>query len=586
MFHSQNKIKINDMKLNLSEIFNSEELSKLLNIFPEMVSIMKTKKGDSFYENLSFITFHKIDKFVFFKIVLSKLKAYFEVNESFIITKAISVLLNEIDSIEKYFKKSEKINKKPIRLENVIQNNISNTSQINNSYKNYIISYPYNTVNSIKKEMNITHLKNKGKRLINLKKNEYNGCVYRGMTKSKSDYKSNCFLKNFKKNTIVHKESPQKLLKKNKKLKSNKFFSINLSNEKEKDKKKISYGINPSNIELDDSQNISNENILMHPLLKDVESEDFNIFKLDEKCSKQSLYMVGLYIYEKFELKDILKITMFDNWLKVIMKGYNRNNPYHTDLHAADISQSCLLYFTIGKINDICFLDKISECALFLSCLCHDYKHPGVNNNFLKETNNILALQYNDISILENMHIFEALKVAIDYPNCNIFSEINMDDYKRLRKEMISCVLFTDMAKHDIALDFMKNIIESKKKQQKKEEDKDIQQKYMDLVIHSVDISNPTKKFDIYWEWAKLVVEEFYQQGDKEKELGLKCSFDRNTLTIYQNQLGFINFIEIPFFTLIVEVFPNMKFLMDNLNNNKNKILELKEQEEKEKKQV
>ena len=106
----------------------------------------------------------------------------------------------------------------------------------------------------------------------------------------------------------------------------------------------------------------------------------------------------------------------------------------------------------------------------------------------------------------------------------------------------------------------------------------------MNLLIHSADISNPTKKFNIYWKWAKLVVEEFFQQGDKEKKLGMKCSFDRNTMTVNQNQLGFINYIEIPFFTLFIANFPKLKYLMDNLNNNKKQISLLQEKDkEKEK---
>ena len=99
----------------------------------------------------------------------------------------------------------------------------------------------------------------------------------------------------------------------------------------------------------------------------------------------------------------------------------------------------------------------------------------------------------------------------------------------------------------------------------------------MNLLIHSADISNPTKKFDIYWKWAELVVEEFFRQGDKEKELGLKCTFDRETTTKYQNQLGFINNIAIPFYSLFVSSFPKLKFLMDNINYNKNEISALQE---------
>jgi hypothetical protein len=214
---------------------------------------------------------------------------------------------------------------------------------------------------------------------------------------------------------------------------------------------------------------------------------------------------------------------------------------------------------------------------LFLSCICHDYKHPGVNNNFLKDTKNALAIQYNDNSILENMHISESFKLTIQYPDCDIFSGMNTENYKLLRKEMISCVLYTDMTKHNSTIDFMKEI-----NSDSKNEEKDYHQDYMDLLIHSADISNPTKKFDLYYKWAELVVEEFFQQGDKEKELGLKCTFDRETTTIYQNQLGFINYIEIPFFSLLVQTFPKLKFLMDNLNNNKNEILRLQEKYNKE----
>ena len=116
-----------------------------------------------------------------------------------------------------------------------------------------------------------------------------------------------------------------------------------------------------------------------------------------------------------------------------------------------------------------------------------------------------------------------------------------------------------------------------------KKEDNEVYQKYMNVLIHSADISNPTKPFDIYFKWAELVVKEFYQQGDKEKELNMPCSCDRNKVTIYQSQLGFINFIEIPYFSLFVENFVNLKFYMDNLNNNKQKLLTMQENENKQK---
>ena len=304
--------------------------------------------------------------------------------------------------------------------------------------------------------------------------------------------------------------------------------------------------------------------------------------------------LVGNYIFVKFSLHSVIKKDKFNNWCRKITEGYTRKNPYHSDLHAADITQTCLIYLLHGKIKEKLNLSKTSICSLIVSCLCHDYKHPGVNNNFLKETKNELAIRYNDVSILENMHIAQTFKL-INYPNneYNIFENIDNNLYKQIRKEMITCVLSTDMTFHNDFVNFLKKCIEKNKNKSSNSESNNTEnnnkkneedyQQYMNVFIHSSDISNPTKPFDIYFKWADLVVKEFYEQGDKEKKLNMPCSCDRNKVTIYQSQLGFINYIEIPYFSLFVEVFENLRFYIDNLNNNKQTLLKMQENENKEK---
>ena len=72
----------------------------------------------------------------------------------------------------------------------------------------------------------------------------------------------------------------------------------------------------------------------------------------------------------------------------------------------------------------------------------------------------------------------------------------------------------------------------------------------------------------------------------RKKKLGLKCSCDRNKVTLYKNQLGFIDFIELPFFSLVVKVFPKLDFLFENLNSNKQKILKLEEENNKKQNEI
>lgn len=70
--------------------------------------------------------------------------------------------------------------------------------------------------------------------------------------------------------------------------------------------------------------------------------------------------------------------------------------------------------------------------------------------------------------------------------------------------------------------------------------------------------------------WTYLLFEEFFDQGDIEKEEGLPVSFlcDRNTINIPSNQPGFINFIVTPLYTAITECLPPFQHALDSAKQN------------------
>ena len=88
--------------------------------------------------------------------------------------------------------------------------------------------------------------------------------------------------------------------------------------------------------------------------------------------------------------------------------------------------------------------------------------------------------------------------------------------------------------------------------------------------MHAADVSTQTRTFDIAVEWTKLLFEEFFNQGDIEKEKGLPISFlcDRETTQIPQSQPGFVNFILAPLFSTVSEVMPEVNQLELNAKNN------------------
>ena len=80
----------------------------------------------------------------------------------------------------------------------------------------------------------------------------------------------------------------------------------------------------------------------------------------------------------------------------------------------------------------------------------------------------------------------------------------------------------------------------------------------------------PTRNFDVVKKWSYLLFEEFFLQGDLEKEENLPVSFlcDRQKDNIPVNQPGFINFIVIPLFSQIVQLMPSMKASLEEAKKN------------------
>jgi len=60
------------------------------------------------------------------------------------------------------------------------------------------------------------------------------------------------------------------------------------------------------------------------------------------------------------------------------------------------------------------------------------------------------------------------------------------------------------------------------------------------LVLHCADISHPGKPWEIHQSWTQSLMEEFFKQGEKEKELGLPCSplCDRENTLVAESQIG------------------------------------------------
>ena len=131
--------------------------------------------------------------------------------------------------------------------------------------------------------------------------------------------------------------------------------------------------------------------------------------------------------------------------------------------------------------------------------------------------------------------------------------DLSRDEFKTFRLRFIGTILATDMARHTGDLNKIKNTMATKFVKQganrellidyetlKKEFDS--KQILIELCVHAADVSTQTRPFEVALEWTKLLFEEFFHQGDVEKEKGLPVSFlcDRETTQIPKSQPGFL----------------------------------------------
>ena len=117
-----------------------------------------------------------------------------------------------------------------------------------------------------------------------------------------------------------------------------------------------------------------------------------------------------------------IKKQIYENYFTAIEQKYNQN-PYHNQHHAADVTCS-FIYFIMNSFLKV-QLENIENLAIVIACLGHDIAHPGLNNRFLVNNKSEIAMTYNDISVLENMHSSLTFSTMKDFKDCDIMSCFN-----------------------------------------------------------------------------------------------------------------------------------------------------------------
>ncbi|XP_029441105.1 cAMP-specific 3',5'-cyclic phosphodiesterase 4A isoform X2 [Rhinatrema bivittatum] len=308
--------------------------------------------------------------------------------------------------------------------------------------------------------------------------------------------------------------------------------------------------------------------------LEDLNKWGLNTFRVSEFSSQRPL---GCIMYSVFQERDLLKTfkipaDTFVTYVMTLEDHYHADVAYHNSLHAADVTQSTHVLLSTPALDAV-FTDLEVLAATFAAAI-HDVDHPGVSNQFLINTNSELALMYNDESVLENHHLAVGFKL-LQEENCDIFQNLTKRQRQTLRKMVIDMVLATDMSKHMSLLADLKTMVETKKVTSSGVLLLDNYTDRMQVLrnmVHCADLSNPTKPLELYRQWTDRIMEEFFRQGDKERERGMEISAmcDKHTASVEKSQVGFIDYIVHPLWETWADlVHPDAQDILDTLEDNR-----------------
>jgi hypothetical protein len=186
-------------------------------------------------------------------------------------------------------------------------------------------------------------------------------------------------------------------------------------------------------------------------------------------------------------------------------------------------------------------LTPLEILSALLASVAHDLDHPGVNQPFLIATSNHLAALYENTSVLENHHWRSAIGCLLESGVAEQIQHIRPE----LEKQISSLILATDITRQQEFIGKFKDFLNNNTLNMRNADHRHF---ILQIALKCADISNPCRPWDISKKWSLKVCEEFYRQGDFERQLNLPVTSlcDRQTTTVPKIQTGFFKFVVTP----------------------------------------
>ena len=233
--------------------------------------------------------------------------------------------------------------------------------------------------------------------------------------------------------------------------------------------------------------------------------------------------------------------------LILAVREHMYDNPYHNFFHAFDVFQTTYVLATTTFAMER--LDAWERFALLAAALCHDLEHPGVDKGFVESA--ALGYAFRD-KLLEKHHALRAFEIMAD-SEIGVLQGISTASYYAFRQAVSGCILATCPANHSEFVAKLATLTGEGGVATKQFE--------MELLLRAADISNVIKPFPVAARWALRVTDEFFLQGDVERQHGMVVTplCDREQQSRVAIQKGFIDYVCAPFFDALATLYPALR---------------------------
>ncbi|XP_052805617.1 dual 3',5'-cyclic-AMP and -GMP phosphodiesterase 11A-like isoform X2 [Mya arenaria] len=290
----------------------------------------------------------------------------------------------------------------------------------------------------------------------------------------------------------------------------------------------------------------------------------FNDFSLNA----DEMVLAGIRIFKDLGLMKTCRID-YDTlcrFMLTVKKNY-RHVAYHNWRHAFNVCQ--LMFATMQKCSLRHLLTRSETLAMIVGCICHDLDHRGTNNAFQQKTSSALATLYGTSATMEHHHFNHAL-IILNSEGNNIFSNFSSEEYSKLINLLKHSILATDLSLHIQVRNTWFAMVEEGRIDW---DDKSLKEIFRSILMTACDIGAISKPWEVSRKVADLVMTEFFDQGDKEREelkIQPQAHMDRQKQDqLPALQLGWIDGICRPLYASLVKFDPAFQQMMDGVLKNR-----------------